>query len=184
MRPLTLAMARALKSDAPLVIFAEINHPSGPGQFWSGLGKKDWNGNSWTGAGKLGAITAVQQSSNIAIQEINFTLSGVDSDVLAQLSDDVRNLSGRAWLSCLDDKGNVVADPYQFVDSELDYQNLNVANDGTASVTITARMGFYTLDRGLDEAWTSQNQKLTYPNDTGLDMIPSLQNLSILWTPT
>jgi hypothetical protein len=66
----------------------------------------------------------------------------------------------------------------------LDYQSFSAQEDGTATVSIVARSGFYTLERALDEAWTPENQYLTYPLDTGLDMQPSLQNQQVNWTRT
>lgn len=184
-RPLTLAMANRLKDGAPFVLFAEIDHPDGTAYFWTGLGGISWSGQTWTGAGTFGAVTPIKLSTDIAIQEINFILSGVDATELAKLSTDVRNRSGRAWIACLDDHGQVVPDPFLFVDSQLDYQTLSVADDGmSASISITARMGFYTLERGIDEAWTPERHKLEFPGDIGLDMIPGLQNQDVLWTPS
>jgi hypothetical protein len=54
----------------------------------------------------------------------------------------------------------------------------------TVAISITARTGFYTLERALDEAWTTEEQKLTYPTDSGLDLISGLQNQTIQWTQT
>lgn len=182
-RPLTARMAAALKSGAPIGLLAEIEHPDGTARLWTGVGKLSYNGFTWTGAGTLGAVTPVKQSSDVTIQEINFVLSGIDASAVAGLSDNVRNLSGRTWFACFDDKGMVVPDPYLVVDAQLDYQTLSIADDGSATISITARTGFYTLERGIDEAWTPENQKLTYPDDTGLDMISGLQNQDIQWTP-
>lgn len=181
---LTESMARALAGGKPRVILVAIQHPSGAAYFHTGLGPLLWNGNKWTGAGKLGTLSPVQQTSDISVQDITFQLSGVDADIVAQLDDDVRNLNGSAWLACLGDDGKVIANPYQIVDAELDYQTFQIQDDGTATISIIAHAGFYTLDRGVDEAWTPQNQKLTYPTDAGLDMIPGLQNQSLLWTPS
>lgn len=181
-RPLTARMAEALKGGRPQIILCEIDHPSGTFRCWSGIGNLAWDGETWTGIGTLGAITPVQQTSDVSIQEINFVLSGVDAATLGMLSEIVRNRSGRAWIACLDGRQQVIPDPYLFVDSQLDYQTLNADEQSNAQIQITARMGFYTLQRGIDEAWTPQNHKLTYPNDIGLDMIPGLQNQDLLWT--
>jgi hypothetical protein len=78
----------------------------------------------------------------------------------------------------------VIKDPYQIVDAQLDYQSFSAAADGTVAISITARTGFYTLDRALDEAWTSEEQHILYPNDSGLDLISGLQNQTLQWTQT
>jgi len=183
-RPVTERMAQALKQGAPRVLFVEVDHPSGTGYFCSNVGSLNWNGHTWVGVGPLGSVTPVKQSSQIEAQDITFALSGVDADILAKLADDVHNRAGLVWLGCLDDNGNIVADPVQLVDSELDTQSFVLADDGTATINIVAHTGFYILDRAVEEAWTPENQHWKFPGDTGLDMIPALVNQNLQWTPT
>lgn len=183
MSRLSYATARALAERAPLLLLAEIEHPDGTGYFWSGVGSLEWNGHTWRGAGTLGAITPIEHTTNIAIQEIQFTLAGADQEVVADLSDDVRNKGGRAWLACLNDMGGVVEDPFLIVDSELDYQSFKIDDDGTATIQITARSGFYTLERALDDVWSDEDQKSRFPTDSGLSQISKLQNQDLVWGP-
>lgn len=181
-RPLTFAMAEALRNHFPLALLTLIEHPSGDAYFWTGVGSLDWNGFTWTGAGTLGTVTPVKHTNDLAIQEITFSLTGADPAIVASLDDNVRNLSGIVWLACLDEHGKVVADPYQLLDSQLDYQSSSIDDSGVATISITARSGFYTLDRALDAVWSSADQKGTYPTDSGMDMISLLQNQDVLWT--
>ncbi|MCK1669443.1 hypothetical protein [Bradyrhizobium sp. 153] len=181
--PLTARMAAALRARRPLALLAEIEHPSGAARLWTGVGPLQWNGQTFRGSGTLGTITPIKHTSGLAIQEINFGLAGVDPLEVAKLDDNVRNLAGRVWLACIDPGQSVVPDPYQVVDAQLDYQTFAASADGVATISITARTGFYSLERALDEAWTSEEQKLLYPADAGLDMIPALQNQDLQWTP-
>lgn len=183
-RPVTERMAQAMLAGNPRVAFCQINHPSGTGYFHTGIGPIDWNGHTWSGSGSLGAITPVKHSSEIATQDIVFTVSGVDADLIAKLDDDIHNRAAYAWLACLDYNGKVIPDPYQLVDAELDTQMFEIADDGTATISITAHTGFYILDYAVEEAWTPENQHLKFPGDTGFDMIPSLVNKDLPWTPT
>lgn len=181
-RPLTSRMAEALRSRQPLALIAEIDHPDGPGRFWTGIGKLNWNGVDWTGTSTLGSVTPIQHTSDLIIQEINFAIAGVDPAIVAQLNDNVRNRSGKVWLACLDDDHSVVRDPFQIVDAQLDYQSFSASDDGSVGISITARTGFYTLDRALDEAWTTEQQHLLFPDDSGLDLVSGLQNQTLQWT--
>jgi hypothetical protein len=181
---LTARMAEALKSGAPRIVLVEIDHPAGVFRCWTGIGQLSWNGQVWTGIGILGQIAPVRSTNELAIQEIVFSLSGVEPESLALLEGSVRNRTGVVWLACLDEQGLVVADPLELLTALLDYQSFSAQEDGTATVSIVARSGFYTLERALDEAWTPENQYLTYPLDTGLDMQPSLQNQQVNWTRT
>jgi hypothetical protein len=182
--PLTSRMADALRDRKPLALLAEIDHPDGAARFWTGVGKLNWNGFVWTGTSSLGSVTPIQHTSDLIIQEINFALIGVDPTIVATLNDNVRNLSGKVWLACMGPGNSVIPDPFQVVDAQLDYQSFSAAEDGTVGISITARTGFYTLDRALDEAWTTEEQHLIFPSDSGLDLISGLQNQSLQWTPS
>lgn len=182
--PLTARMAQAMLDGNARVLLVRIDHPSGTGYFCDNVVPVEWDGHVWAAAGILGNVSPIKQSSEIAAQDIVFTLSGVDDDVIAQLDEDVHNRSGKAWLACLDEANNVIADPYLLVDSELDTQSFEVADDGTVTISITAHAGFYVLNSAVLEAWTPENQRLPFPGDTGLDKIPSLVNQDLPWTPT
>jgi len=181
--PMTFRMARHLSLRRPIAILADIEHPDGNGRFWSGIGSLQWQGNTFTGSGGLGTVTPIKHTSVLAVQEIQFQMSGVDPEIAARLNDNVRNKSGKVWLAGIW-RRSLVPNPYELLDAELDYQNYDVDESGVAAVSIIGRSGFYTLERNIDEAWTSENQKTLYPDDTGLDMIPGLQNQDVIWSPT
>lgn len=183
-RPISERMARAMMQGAPACLFVKIDHPSGTGYFCTGIGSRDWDGHTWSPVGVLGSVTPVKQTTDFAIQNIVFRLSGVDPTIVGTLADDVQNHIGEMWFACLDWRGNVVPDPYKLTSAELDYQTLQFDLDGSATIEITAHDGMYVLDRAVDEAWSSENQKLLFPDDTGLDMIPSLVHQDLQWTAT
>lgn len=182
-RILTAAMAKALRSGAPRGLFVAIEHPDGTGYFCTGVGSRTWNGHTWASAGEFGKITPIKQSSEIAIEDITYTLSGIPSRLVEGLSDNVCNLNGSTWLACFHWDDSVVLDPFQLIDSELDYQVSTINDDGTATIDIIAHSGFYTLGRGVEEAWSASNQLLIDPTDTGMKYIASLQHQDLPWTP-
>lgn len=182
-RPMTFAMAEALSQGAPPFVFCELEHPDNTGYFWSGFSAIDWDNHSWAPTSTLGAITPIEHSSIIAIQEIKFTLSGADPEVIAKLSSDVRNKAGRAWLGCLDDRGLVIPDPMPILDSQLDYQVFKIEDNGSATVQIVGRSGFFTLDRAVEDVWSDADHRSKYPTDSGLSMLASLQNQQLVWGP-
>ncbi len=183
-RYFTAEMTDAIMAGRPKVPLIEIDHPSGTFRAWAGVGVLDWNGYEWTGAGNLISVAPIRATTDLQIQELMFSLSGVSIDVLALLEENVRNRIGQVWLACLDDQGQVIPDPWLMTDCELDYQKFDADDDGTCTVSVIGRAGFYTLDRPLDEVWSPENQKLTYPLDTGLDLLPALQNKKTSWTRT
>lgn len=179
-RPISAAMADAIKAGFDLALIAQIEHPDGTLYAWTGVGTLSYNGQDYVGAGRLGQVSPVRSTSDLAIQEITFSMSGVNATDVARLSSSVRNGQAQVWLVALDG-GRVVADPYQVIDAIEDFQTLEVGDDGSVSLNIVARNGFYTLERALQESWTAEDQKQLYPTDSGLDMIASLVNQDVQW---
>lgn len=181
-RIVTARMAQALVSGRPRVALVQMGHPSGTFYGWTGVGPKEWGGNTYTGMGVLGRVSPIQNSSDLSVQDIVFELNGVEQQSIARLSGSVKGYTGTLWLACLDEYENIVADPYLLVESELDVQDFEAAADGTCSIKIMGHNGFWQFERQLNEVWSTENQKTMYPNDTGLDLMSSLENQDIAWT--
>src|SRR5262245_12798473 len=188
-RPLTARMGAALRAGAPICLLAVIDHPNGTQRYWTGIGPLDYAGGTYIGLGKFGGVAPVRYSNDVAIQELSFTLAGIPPNAMTWIAQDVRNRLADVWLAALDQYGAIVPDPYKIVSSALDYQSMAADNDGTVTLTLTARSGFYSLERALDEVHSTEDQKRTYPatddgGDSGLDMIAELQKQEVIWQPS
>jgi hypothetical protein len=180
-RILTAQMADAIRRQRPLALLVDIDHPDGRARFWSGIGILHYGGYSWTGAGLLGGITPVRRTSDLSVQEVMLSLSGVPPESATWLTANVRNREAAAWLACVVDDV-VVPDPIELLDMRLDYQTFTVDDDGVATISLSAQSGFYTLSRAMRDVWSEQDQKTRYPTDTGFDLLPTLQNQEVKWT--
>jgi hypothetical protein len=183
-RILTARMAAALTGGNPRIVLCKIEHPAGDFYCWSGVGSLVYQGHTWIGIGILGQITPIKSTSDLAIQDVAFSLSGVTPESLALIQGSVKGKLGTVWLGCLEHGERVVPDPYQILECELDVQDFAPQDDGSVMLTITGHSGFFTMERALNEVWSPENQKLLFPGDTGLDLLPSLQNQDIAWTIT
>lgn len=177
-------MAAALVAGRPRIVLCKIEHPAGDFYCWSGVGPKEYSGHTWVGLGILGRVTPIKSTSDLVIQDVEFTLSGVNLESLALINGSVKGKIGTLWLACLDEYENIVVNPYQLLECELDVQDFVPSPDGSVALKITGHSGFYTIERAINEVWSPENQKVLFPGDTGLDLLPSLQNQDIAWTKT
>jgi len=174
-------MAEALKKRRPLALLAEINHPSGAERFWTdrsaGLERLHWTGR--------GRSAAWRRSSTPAICRSRKSLRhgrgrpGHCGDARRQC----RNLSGKVWLACSGSGNSVVKDPIR---SSMRFSIINHslrAEDGSVAISITARTGFYTLDRRWMRV-TTERAACDLSTDSGMDLISGLQNQTIQWMKT
>ena len=72
----TLAPALANPLITP-AIFVSLTFQSGVFYVWNGIGNYVFNGNTYTGVGTLGKISAIQEGSDVEAQGLTVTLSGI-----------------------------------------------------------------------------------------------------------
>lgn len=174
---------KAIKDGCFIAVAAKVEHPSGDGYFWEGVGELEYAGHIWRGAGLVGGISQTKKSTELRIDEIKFMLSGLDASEVAALDDDVRNRVATTYLFALNESRRVVAE-YLIDEALLDYQRDTIADSGAASLEITGQTGFWILERSTDAAYSQEEAVLKYPNETGFSMIPALRNKDTAWTKT
>ncbi len=178
-------MKYALSNGAAAAILCEIEHPDGTVYLWTGVGTLDYDSKKWIGLGALAGLDGVKQTSSISINQISFKMAIIEPN--AQLLQEFvqMNLKGRnarVWISAFDDENRVITSPILILRARLDYQTFSLNEDGTALLTLVGQQGFYKLERAIDISWTPEEQKKTYPDDTGFDMISGLVDKEVTWT--
>lgn len=174
----------AILDGAPTCLLADIDHPDGMVHVWSGIGTLVYNNISYTGIGILGRVTPIGSTMESVISDFKIELRGVPQTAAQFLNRDVRNRPADIWYGALDKQGKVIPEPYLVCNGIMDYQELQVAEDGSATISITVIGGLWTLDTALNQAWTTEEQIKIYPGDTGLDSLPALVNKQVNWTRT
>lgn len=177
-------MARAIRSGKKIALLAEIDHPEGLLHFWTGVGQLVYDGKEWTGLGTLGKVAPINYSANLAIQEIVFEISGIPIEDERWLASVIRDRVAFVWLAAFTDTGRVVQEPKLILKAVLDYPKYQVSEDGDAIIQLIARSGFITLERALDEVHSAEDQRRLFANDSGCDLIPSLQQKAVIWKPS
>ncbi|MFD2101864.1 hypothetical protein ACFSKJ_00295 [Tabrizicola soli] len=102
-RDLTPDFALALaERDLRPVIFFEGHFASGPLRLWSGLGEIGWAGESWSGAGALLGLGAIEETSEVVAGGTSVSLSGIPPHLVQLAIAEARQgLPGRVWLGLL-----------------------------------------------------------------------------------
>jgi len=62
----------------------------------------------------------------------------------------------------------------------MDTMSIKDSGD-TANISLTAESRLIDLERSRERRYTSEDQKIDYPNDKGLEFIADLQNQEIVW---
>jgi hypothetical protein len=182
MRDLTPGMAaEVVKNFLRPVLFCYIEFLSGPVYLWSGVGSISWNGQTWMGVGKFGAIGPMQETEDVAATNLALSLSGVPSDLLGYALTEVRQgKQCRVWLGAVDANLNIIVDPYESFSGRLDICAIDEGPD-TSTVSITVENVLIDMQRARPVFYTDQAQQAEFPGDKGFEFVPQLQEKSLRW---
>jgi len=140
-----------------------------------------WAGETWTGLGDFLGVSPMQETSGIRANGIVFTLSGVPSNLIAEV---IANRSrGRVcslWFGCFDGSGTLLADPVQIFAGRMDQPSISDQGE-TATVSLSAESRLADLQRNRERRFTDLDQKNLFPGDKGLAYIAALQEMEINW---
>lgn len=182
------AFDAALRGRRPLAVICDIDMPDGMVRFWSGIGTLDYDGQTWTGAGVLSSIETSPKTTELRIDEVKLRLAGIGAGIVSDTDFTCRNRIARLFIVALDNAQHVVGTPYPIDEISLDYPIIELAEDGTARISLVGQSGFWTLERSTDKAWSREEGNLLWGFDTsgaqvetGFDYITSLRIKDTKW---
>lgn len=183
-RDLTAGMEAEVQKDTVYpILLLEGEFTTGTARFWTGLGELSWNGQTWQGLGDLVAISNIDETVEVAAKGFAVSISGQNaSNISLALQSCRQGAAGRFWLGLLDAAGAVIADPYLVREGRLDVPAMS-DNGESATITISYEDRLIDLERPREFRWTTESQRLFYPNDLGFEFVPSLQDAVDVWLP-
>lgn len=167
-----------------MALLCFIDHPDGEVRVWSHTGTLEYDGHEWQGLGVLGKVSGMSKSTNLAIKQVTFELSGVPPTSDELLSSRVRNREAYVWLAPLNKAKRIIADPLLLVWAKLDYQKIKLDDNGLSTISLVGNVGFWSIERATNLSWTHEQQQVDYPSDSGLSLLPSLTNKESNWRLT
>lgn len=181
-RNLTADFAAALAGrDLRPVIFFEGMFASGPLRLWSGLGEIGWAGESWSGAGALLGLGAIEETSEVVAGGTSVSLSGIPPDLVQRAISEARQgLPGRVWLGLLTPEGEIIADPVLAFAGRLDVPEIT---DDAEACRITLSYESRLIDLNTARSWryTHESQQALHPGDLGFEYVTAIQDREITW---
>lgn len=164
------------------VLFIEAEFDAGFLRLWSGLGEISWDGKTWTGAGGVLAFSPPDETLDNRASGGTITLQGITSDVLSTvIGEAVQGAPVKAWLGAFDESGDIIADPYQWLDGELDVPSIEDSGETcTISVSVENRLQAL-LERAPEWRYTPESHAIEYPGDKFFEFVPKIQDVQVPW---
>ncbi len=180
-RDLPLALASAVVARVVRVaLLAEFAFASETLRMWTGQADTNWAGHTWTGAGDLGGITPVDETTEIGAAGLTFTLSGIPSNLVTlALQDHYRGRQCKLWLACLTEAGAVEA-AVRIFGGRMDVMSIEDAGE-TSTISIQAESRLVDLMRARDARYTDATQKRLFAGDLGCEYVAALAEKPLPW---
>ena len=202
-RDLSTDTIQSLSADVVYPFFAvELQFDGNIVRMWTGQGTLVLDdGSQWVGLGQLLDISAIEETSEMAVKGATLTLSGVPSEVLSlALSQPYQGRVAKIYFGTfllgsllqestsfilLQDgsKINLETSAANFNELFSGYMDqMNIQEDAdTSTIELMVENKLVDLERARVARFTSGYQKSIYPGDLGLDFIEDLQDKRISW---
>lgn len=183
-------MSRGLDSSFSNEIQNTIYSPVGflevdldtPLYFWTGYGNFEYSGTTYVGMGDLASVDTVEETDELAFRPVIFTMSGVPTDLLADMQTDVEGTTIRYKIGLMDTDGTLISAPHQVFQGVIDEVSIRIdPSAGSSSITVTSANVMAVLDRTKTERYTDVQQKADYSGDQGLEYIIDVSDKQIDW---
>ena len=163
------------------VYFVKLAFDSGDVNFHSDVGEITWGGDTYTGAGRIGAITGIEETSDLSRTPISLTLSGLPTDLLsAVLSEHYQGRIATVYLGYLDmTTYQLVADPIILYRGLMDIPR--VRQGETLSIALSVESRFAQWDRPVIRRYYNEDQRSRSSADTGLQNVEQSTEKQIVW---
>lgn len=174
--------AATLASNVAPIMLLELSFDATPTRVWSGWGDLVWNAKTFTGTGTLGAVSAVEEATELRATGLDVSLSGIPTSVLSlALSEPYQGRTATIWMGALDlNTFALIADPYQLFQGRMDVMTVSDAGD-TATITISIESRLLDLERSRERRYDDADQQIDHSGDKFFEFVPSLQDIQIKW---
>lgn len=174
------ALAQTQLENLTAVTFVTLEFASGTLYANSSPINIPYSGNTYLGVGKLGAIAAVQESTELALSNMNLTLVGVDTTLLtAALTEDYRDRDATVEVAFLNSSNAVVGQPAVVFKGRMDSMGVSVGKEQSISLTVINRLADW--ERTRNGRYTNEEQQKLYPGDKGLEFVVQSVEKQIYW---
>lgn len=170
-------------------------------RLWTGVGSLVFEGETWVGTGTLLNVTAIEETSEIAVRGATLTLSGVPSEVLSlALSEPYQGRVCNIYFG-LFQKGQLLLESSSYIllqdgskilledqstslteifSGYMDQMNISEGSDGS-TIQLQVENKLIDLEKPRVARYTSAYQKSKFPDDRGLEFVEDLQDKELFW---
>lgn len=174
----------AAECIAPVVrphFLFEFEFDGAPLYLHTGLGEFVWDSKTYVGSGDLLSFQIPEETVEIEARGAAFNLGAIPSEVIAiALTAEYSLRPCRVYMGFLDEDGAFIDDPFIVFSGVMDVISID-DNPDNPIATLTAESDLAVLRKVKVRRYTPEGQRAEFPDDKGMDFVPSLQDKEIIW---
>lgn len=175
----TLAAAEA-ELTAP-VMLVKLEFAEGNVCLHTGAGEITWNGDTYTGAGSIGFINGIAESSEPSRSPVTLGLRGIPAEIVAiALGSYYQGRPATVYDGRLDPATmQLVGNPWAVKRGFMDY--MTIEDDQERVVTLVIESEFAQWDRPVTRRYTNADQQARYPGDRFFESVEIATERTVVW---
>ena len=184
-RTLTSAMQAVATSEVvrPIVL-VQCDFDSGALNLWNGIGNLTVSSVDYVGAGTLLSISTMKESADLAANGMTVTLSGITEPLISKARDeDYQGRELKVLLGAMDSTNSIIASPVILFSGFMDTMTIQDSAE-TATISVSVENRLIEFQRNRIRRYTSEDQKIDYPTDKGLEFVAEISEKEIVWGRT
>jgi hypothetical protein len=175
-----LALAELSEDNLRYIYLVDLQFDSGSLAFNSTLSVYTWNSTTFLGAGNLGSVSNLSESSTLDPSSCSVSLSGINDALLsAILAEEYLNRPAIIYIAMLDSVNQIIGTPFILFDALMDGIAVEYGKKSTITVSCKDRLSAW--DRRKVRLWTDAEQKAKYPLDKGFEHLNFIADKEIIW---
>ena len=182
-RGLSSSVMSALSSQTVRpIIFCELDFSSGTIYVHDGIGTYTWGSQDWIGVGSFGAISSIQEGSEVSPYSITLTLSGLDETMAgAALTEDYFMRDVTVYLGLLDEDDVLIDTPTQLWAGFMDVMTVSLGNTGGDTIDLVCESELAKFDRSSNLRYTHVQQQKVNSSDLFFEFLKDIEGAKIRW---
>jgi hypothetical protein len=154
----------------------EMLFDTAPVRFWTGVGERVIEGNTYIGAGGLLGIGDLEEIGDLSAKSATISISGISTDVLSLAL--VEPYQRRVCRVLFGVVGST--DVIEMFSGKMNTMSIEDAPD-SAVVTLTIESRLIELQRAKPRRYNHESHIARYPGDTFFSLVADLQDRQVVW---
>ena len=157
---------------------------SGDLNLWAGIGNLTVVSTTYVGAGTLLSVSGIKESTELQANGIVVQPSGITEPLLSKARDeDYQGRELKVLLGTMDSTNTLISNPFVIFSGFMDTMTITDAGE-TSTIKVSVENRLIEFERSRQRRYTSEDQKIDYPNDKGLEFVAEISEKEIVWGRT